>query len=67
MQAIENEGKRNTVYHLNKKFLSYEVRDIQIIKTCLALIWANKMLRHYMYNSKVNIVARVDPLKHLIS
>nr|MBN8115273.1 hypothetical protein [Vibrio vulnificus] len=34
-------------------------------KTCLALVWATKRLRHYCLAHKVKVVSKLDPLKFL--
>ena len=35
-------------------------------KTCVALVWATRKLRHYMLTYKVLLIARIDPLKYLM-
>ena len=46
--AQEGEGKaEDAVYYLSKKLLPYESKYNLVEKTCLAIIWAIKKLRHY--------------------
>ena len=35
-------------------------------KTCVALVWATRKLRHYMLANKILLIARMDPLKYLM-
>ena len=49
MLAQESGGKaEHTVYYLSKKLLPYEANYSLVKKTCLAVIWATKKLRHYL-------------------
>ena len=48
MVAQENEdGIEHAVYYLSKKLLPYEVKYDIVQKTCLAVIWTTRKLRHY--------------------
>ena len=48
MLAQEGEKKaEHAVYYLSKKLLQYEDNYSLVEKTCLAVIWATKKLRHY--------------------
>ena len=48
MLAQEGERKmEHAVYYLSKKLLQYEANYSLVEKTCLAVIWATKKLRHY--------------------
>lgn len=44
--------------------LAYEENYSAIEKTCLALVWVTKKLRHYMLAYQVIIISRMDPLKY---
>ena len=35
-------------------------------KTCVALVWAVRKLRHYMLSFQVFLIAQMDPLKYLM-
>jgi hypothetical protein len=39
----------------------------KIEKTCLALMFAIKKLRHYLQAHSVRLISRADPLKYIIS
>ncbi|XP_042519159.1 uncharacterized protein LOC122092926 [Macadamia integrifolia] len=41
------------IYYLSKKFTDYETRYTKLEKTCAALVWATRRLRHYMLNYSV--------------
>ena len=66
MLAQEGEGKaEHVVYYLNKKLLSYESKYSLVEKTCLAVIWVIKKLRHYFQSYQVQAVSRHDSLRYL--
>ena len=46
--------------------LPYEEKYSTLDKTCVALVWATRKLRHYMLTYKVSLIARMDPLKYLM-
>ena len=46
--------------------LAYEEKYSPPEKTCVALVWATRKLRHYMLAFKVLLIARMDPLKYLM-
>ena len=45
---------------------AYEEKYSPLEKTCVALVWATRKLRHYMLAFKVLLIARMDPLKYLM-
>ena len=48
MLAQEGKGKTEyAVYYLSKKLLPYESKYSLVEKTCLAIIWITKKLKHY--------------------
>ena len=66
MLAQEGEGKvEYAVYYLSKKLLQYEANYSLVEKTCLAVIWATKKLRHYFQSYRVHAISKHDPLKYL--
>ena len=66
MVAQENEdGVEHAVYYLSKKLLPYEAKYDIVQKTCLAVIWTTRKLRHYYQSYQVQAVAKVDPLRYL--
>ena len=46
--------------------LPYKEKYLPLEKTCVALVWATRKLRHYMLAYKVLLIARMDPLKYLM-
>ena len=54
------------VYYISKKMLPYEENYSPLEKTCIALVWATRKLRHYMLAYKVLLIVRMDPLKYLM-
>ena len=65
-QYLEETRKENAIYYINKKMLSYEEKYSSLEKTCVALVWETRKLRHYMLGYKVLLIARMDPLKYLM-
>lgn len=67
LAQMDNEGIERVVYYLSlsKRMLAYEENFYAIEKTCLALVWATKKLRHYMLAYQVIIISKMDPLKYL--
>ena len=54
------------IYYNSKKMLAYEEKYSPLEKTCVALVWVTRKLRHYMLAFKVLLIARMDPLKYLM-
>ena len=65
-QYLEETRKENAIYYISKKMLPYEEKYSLLEKTCVALVWATRKLRHYMLTYKVLLIARMDPLKYLM-
>ena len=47
--------------------ISYEMNYSIIEKACLAVVFASQMLRYYMLAHTTRLVAKIDPLKYLLS
>ena len=65
-QYLKETRKENAIYYISKKMLPYEEKYLPLEKTCVALVWATRKLRHYMLAYKVLLIARMDPLKYLM-
>ena len=65
-QYLKKSRKENAIYYISKKMFAYEEKYSPLEKTCVALVWATRKLRHYMLAFKVLLIARMDPLKYLI-
>lgn len=49
MLTQENDAKiEQAIYYISKKMMEYETRYTSLEKTCWALVWATKKLRHYL-------------------
>ncbi|XP_074318431.1 uncharacterized protein LOC141655241 [Silene latifolia] len=62
-QTVDKEER--VIYYISKKFLDYEIKYTPLEKTCLALVWATKKLRHYMLSYSVSVYSKMDPIKYL--
>eukprot|EP01018_Ginkgo_biloba_P024701 Gb_11641 [translate_table: standard] len=47
--------------------LLWHMNAIIIEKACLAVVFASQKLRHYMLSNKIKLIAKIDPLKYLLS
>lgn len=61
------EGKEHVLYYLSCTMVEAKLNCSPIKKTCLALIFALKKLRHYLLTTTVHLISRVNPLKYIIS
>ncbi|KAI8547542.1 hypothetical protein RHMOL_Rhmol07G0204200 [Rhododendron molle] len=60
-----DKGVEKAIYYLSKKMVGCEEHYTAPEKTCWALVWASKKLRHYMLAYPVKLISRMDPLKYL--
>ncbi|XP_057989176.1 uncharacterized protein LOC110661909 [Hevea brasiliensis] len=67
MLAQEVENLERAIYYISKKLLAYEENYSLIERTCLAVVWATKKLRHYFQTHRVIVVSRMDPLKRVVA
>ena len=61
------ENKENTLYYLSQTLMGSELNYSLIEKTCLALIFSTKKLRHYMQAYTVPLIAHANPIKYVLS
>jgi len=64
-QQDETGKKEHAIYYLSKKFTDYESQYSVLEKTCCALAWAAKRLRHYMINHTTWLISKMDPIKYI--
>jgi len=64
-QQDETGKKEHGIYYLSKKFTDCESRYSMLEKTCCALAWAAKRLRHYMVNHTTWLISTMDPIKYI--
>ena len=64
-QQDETGKKEHAIYYLSKKFTDCEARYTMLEKTCCALAWAVKRLRHYLMNHTTWLISRMDPIKYI--
>ena len=65
-QYLEKSRKENAIYYISKKMLAYEEKYSPLEKTCVALVWLTRKLKHYMLAFKVLLITRMVPLKYLM-
>ncbi|GAU10480.1 hypothetical protein TSUD_420740, partial [Trifolium subterraneum] len=64
-QQDETGRKEHAIYYLSKKFTDCESRYSMLEKTCCALAWAAKRLRHYLINHTTWLISKMDPIKYI--
>ena len=68
LMALENkEGKEKAHYYLSRTFNGLELNYSPIEKMCFALFFAIDKLEHYMQAYMVRLIAKVDPIKYVLS
>lgn len=63
----DEQGKETTIYYLSRTLIKYELNYTFVERACLAVVFASQKLRHYMLMHKVKLIAKIDPLKYLLS
>lgn len=63
----DDNKKEGAIYYINRTLVSYEMNYTKIEKACLALVLASQKLRHYMLAHSIKLIAKIDPLKYLLS
>lgn len=63
----DNDNKERAIYYLSHTLISYEKNYNIIEKAFLAIVFASQKLRHYMLAHTTWLVAKMDPLKYLLS
>lgn len=61
---IKEKSETSTI---NRTLVGYELNYTNIERTCLAVVFASQKLRHYMISHKIQLIAKFDPLKYLLS
>uniref|UniRef100_A0A2N9J370 Integrase catalytic domain-containing protein n=1 Tax=Fagus sylvatica TaxID=28930 RepID=A0A2N9J370_FAGSY len=66
--AHKNEAKKEkALYYLSRKLTGVELKYSPLKKMCLALFSSIHKLRHYMQAHTIHLVAKVDPVKYILS
>ncbi|XP_070032954.1 uncharacterized protein [Nicotiana tomentosiformis] len=64
-QHDETGMKEHVISYLSKKFTPYEARYSLLERTCCALTWIARKLRHYFCAYTTYLISRMDPLKYI--
>lgn len=67
LAQCDDQEKERVVYYISRTLVGYELTYTNIEHTCLAIIFASQKLRHYMISHKIQLIAKFDPLKYLLS
>lgn len=63
----DNDGKERAIYYISCSLVRYELNYSPIEWACLAVVFVAHKLRYYMLNHKTKLIAKIDPLKYLLS
>ncbi|KAM1523465.1 hypothetical protein ACFX10_013487 [Malus domestica] len=61
------EGKEQVIYYLNRILIEVETRYTHMETLCLVLYFPAYKLRHYMLPCHINIIAKTDLIKYMLS
>ena len=67
MAQEDEEGKERAIYYLSRTLIKYELNYSFMERACLAVVFSSQKLRDYMLMHKVKLIAKIDPLKYLLS
>ncbi|PKU60200.1 hypothetical protein MA16_Dca026585 [Dendrobium catenatum] len=62
LAQVNDEGKDNSLYYLNRRLIPTKIRYPSIEKHCLALVFSAQKLRNYMLSHSISLISRVNPL-----
>ena len=66
--AQENDqGKEKAIFYISRTLVNYELNYTFLEKACLVVVFASQKLHHYLLTHKVKLIAKIDPLKYLLS
>ena len=63
----DESGKERAIYYISHTLVQYELNYTCIEKSCLVVMFASQKLKHYMLAHTMQLVAKIDPLKYLLS
>ena len=63
----DNNNKEQAIYYLGLTLISYKINYSIIEKAWFVVLFSSQKLRHYMLVHTMWLVAKIDPLKYLLS
>ena len=67
LAQLDDNGNEQAIYYLSWTLVGYELNYTTIEKACLAVVFCTQKLHHYMLNHTTYLIAKIDPLKYLLS
>lgn len=67
LEQHDAQGKECAFYYISRTLVGYELNYTPIERACLVVVLASLKLRHYMLTHKINLIAKIDPLKYFLS
>lgn len=65
LAQADDDGREFAIYYLSQKFQESEARYSVVERTCAALVWSTRKIRHYMLSSHVVVVSKRDLIRYL--
>lgn len=65
-QHDEN-GKERAIYYISRTMVGHELNYTSIDKSCLLVVFVAQKFRHYILTHQMNLIAKIDSLKYLLS
>lgn len=59
--------KERSIYYISKTLVGYEKNYSPIEKACLTMVFSSQKNRHNMLSHQIKLIAKIDPLKYLLS
>lgn len=63
----DENGNECVIYYVSHSLVAYEINYRNIEKYCLTVVFSSQKLRHYMLSHMMHLIAKIDPLKYLLS
>lgn len=60
-------GKERSIYYINRTLVGHEINYTFIEKKFLAVVFSSQKSRHYMLAHQIKLIAKINPLKYLLS
>ncbi len=67
LAQLDDNGNEKAIYYLSQTLVGYELNCTAIERACLVVVFFTQNLCHYMLNHTTYLVAKIDPLKYLLS
>ena len=67
LAQLDDNGNEKAIYYHSQTLVGYELNYTAIERACLVVVFYTQKLCHYMLNHTTHLIAKIDPLKYLLS